>query len=114
MKIICKKNDLVKSTNIVMKAVSNKTTMPILESILIEAYNDNIKMTGNDMEMGIETLVSGVIEREGAVLVEAKMFFEEEKKREEGNRVLRETLIKIKKKSMTIDMSGYETKQRLD
>ncbi len=76
MKIICKKNDLVKSTNIVMKAVSNKTTMPILESILIEAYNDNIKMTGNDMEMGIETLVSGVIEREGAVLVEAKMFFE--------------------------------------
>ena len=27
--------------------------------------------------------------------------------------VLRETLIKIKK-SMTIDMSGYETKQRLD
>ena len=42
------------------------------------------------------------------------MFFEEEKKREEGNRVLRETLIKIKKKSMTIDMSGYETKQRLD
>ena len=76
MKIICNKTDLVKSTNIVMKAVSNKTTMPILESILIEAYNDSIKMTGNDMEMGIETLLSGVIEAEGAVLVEAKMFFE--------------------------------------
>ena len=76
MKIICNKSDLVKSTNIVMKAVSTKTTMPILEAILIEAYNDSIKMTGNDMEMGIETLLNGVIEQEGTILVEAKMFFE--------------------------------------
>ena len=76
MKIVCNKSDLVKSTNIVMKAVSNKTTMPILESILIEAENDLIKMTGNDMEMGIETIVYGTINVTGAVLVEAKMFFE--------------------------------------
>lgn len=76
MKIICNKSDIVKSTNIVMKAVSNKTTMPILESILIEAENGTIKMTGNDMEMGIETIVKGDIERYGKVLVEAKMFFE--------------------------------------
>lgn len=76
MKIICSKSELVKSTNIVMKAVSGKTTMPILESILIEVENDIIKMTGNDMEMGIETLLKGEIVREGSVLVEAKMFFE--------------------------------------
>lgn len=76
MKIICNKADLVKSTNIVMKAVSSKTTMPILESILIEVENDIIKMTGNDMEMGIETIVKGEIVNEGSVLVEAKMFFE--------------------------------------
>lgn len=76
MRIVCNKNDLVKSTNIVMKAVSTKTTMPILESILIEAYNDTIKLTGNDMEMGIETILSGIIDKEGAVLIEAKMFFE--------------------------------------
>ena len=56
MKIVCSKSDLVKSThNIVMKAVSGKTTMPILESILIETEEDHIKMTGNDMEMAIET-----------------------------------------------------------
>lgn len=76
MKIICNKSDLVKSTNIVMKAVSGKTTMPILESILIDVDNDTIKMTGNDMEMGIETIVKGEIVQEGSVLVEAKMFFE--------------------------------------
>lgn len=76
MKIVCNKSDLVKSTNIVMKAVSTKTTMPILESILIEAENDVIRLTGNDMEMGIETIVVGIIDNEGSVLVDAKMFFE--------------------------------------
>ncbi|MBE5938328.1 MAG: DNA polymerase III subunit beta [Lachnospiraceae bacterium] len=76
MRIVCTKSELVKSTSIVMKAVSTKTTMPILESILIESYNDTIKLTGNDMEMGIETLVKGIIDEEGTVLVEAKMFFE--------------------------------------
>ncbi len=76
MKIVCNKSDLVKTTNIVMKAVSTKTTMPILESILIEAYNDSIKFTANDMEMGIETMLSGIIDEEGTVLVEAKMFSE--------------------------------------
>ena len=40
MKIICKKTDLLKSVNIVMKAVSSKTTMPILGCILIHATTD--------------------------------------------------------------------------
>lgn len=76
MRIVCNKSDIVKTTGIVMKAVSTKTTMPILESILIEAYDDSIKFTANDMEMGIETMLSGIIDEEGTVLVEAKMFSE--------------------------------------
>lgn len=76
MKIRCTKSELVKSTNIVMKAVSSKTTMPILESVLIESVNGCIKFTGNDMEMAIETLVKGEIEEEGTILVDAKMFSE--------------------------------------
>ena len=56
MKIICKKTDLLKSVNIVMKAVSSKTTMPILGCILIHATTDEIRFTANDMELGIETI----------------------------------------------------------
>ena len=37
MKIVCSKSELMKSINIVMKAVPSKTTMPILECILIDA-----------------------------------------------------------------------------
>ena len=33
--------------------------MPILECILIEAQGDIIKLTANDMELGIETILEG-------------------------------------------------------
>ena len=59
MKIVCSKSELMKSINIVMKAVPSKTTMPILECILIDASKGEIKFTTNDMELGIETIVKG-------------------------------------------------------
>ena len=57
MKIRCLKSDLVKGVSIVSKAVPTKTTMPILECILIDATTDIIKLTANDMELGIETVI---------------------------------------------------------
>lgn len=76
MKIICTKSDLLKCVNTVMKAVSSKTTMPILECILIDASSDVIKFTANDMELGIETIVDGTIAEKGIVALEAKLFSE--------------------------------------
>ena len=55
MKIVCSKTDLLKGVNIVLKAVPSKTTMSILECILIDASAQKIKLTANDMELGIET-----------------------------------------------------------
>ena len=49
MKIRCLKSDLVKGVSIVSKAVPTKTTMPILECILIDATLGKIKFTANDM-----------------------------------------------------------------
>lgn len=76
MKIICKKTDLLKSVNIVMKAVSSKTTMPILGCILIHATTDEIRFTANDMELGIETKTDGIIQEKGMVALDAKLFSE--------------------------------------
>ena len=58
-----------------MKAVPSKTTMPILECILIEV-SDRIKLTATDMELGIETYVDGTILEEGKIALEAKLFYE--------------------------------------
>jgi DNA polymerase-3 subunit beta len=76
MKIQIQKADLLNSVNIVLKAVSAKSTMPILECLIIEATALGIKLIGNDMELGIETIVKGSIQEEGMVALNAKVFSE--------------------------------------
>ena len=76
MKIICSKTNLLKSVNISLKAVPSKTTMPILQCILMDATTNQIKFTTNDMELGIETIVDGNIEEKGMVALDAKIFYE--------------------------------------
>ena len=76
MKIICTKTNLSKGVSIVSKAVPSKTTMPILECILIDASTDVIKLTANDMELGIETSIDGEIVERGILAINAKIFSE--------------------------------------
>ena len=91
MKIICSKNDLVKGVNIVSKAVPTKTTMPILECILIDASTNSIKLTANDMELGIETIVEGEIAERGVIALNAKMFSDIVRKLPDSNVVIEAT-----------------------
>ena len=74
MKLSFEKDHLMNGINIVLKAVPSKTTMPILECILIDAVSDEIKLTGNDMELGIETKVEGTILERGKIALDAKLF----------------------------------------
>ncbi|MCM1101068.1 MAG: DNA polymerase III subunit beta [Acetatifactor muris] len=76
MKLICSKSNLLNGVQTVSKAVPNKTTMSILECILVDATQGVIKLTANDMELGIETIVEGEIVEKGIVALEAKMFLE--------------------------------------
>lgn len=76
MKLICSKANLLKGVNIVSKAVPSKTTMSILECILIDASTNEIRLTANDMELGIETKIDGIIEQKGIIAVDAKVFSE--------------------------------------
>ncbi|MCR4802577.1 MAG: DNA polymerase III subunit beta, partial [Lachnospiraceae bacterium] len=74
MQIICNKSDLLNSINIALRAVSTKTTLPILECVVIDATNGMIKLISNDQELGIETIVKGTIVEPGAIAIEAKLF----------------------------------------
>ena len=74
MKITVSQRNLIEGINIVSKAVSNKTTHPILSCILVEAVGGVIKLTANDMEIGIESYIDGTVIEEGKVALEAKLF----------------------------------------
>ncbi|NLN05728.1 MAG: DNA polymerase III subunit beta [Clostridiaceae bacterium] len=73
MKFTCNRDNLVEAVNVVQRAISGKTTMPILEGILIEVVEE-LKMTANDLDLGITYEIPAIIEEVGSVLVSSKTF----------------------------------------
>ena len=107
MKIICSKANLVKGVSIVSKAVPSRTTMPILECILIDASANEIKLTANDMELGIETVIEGEIIERGIIALDAKFFSEIVRKLPDNEVVIEsddsfQTIITCEKAKFTI------------
>lgn len=79
MKILCKKSELLNRVNIVLRAVSSKTTLPILECMIIDVSENQIKLVSNDMELAIETIVKGDIldaSTNKVIAINAKVFSE--------------------------------------
>lgn len=76
MKLVCSKSSLLNGLQVVSKAVPSKTTMSILECILVDCTNNTIKLTANDMELGIETVIEGNILERGIIALDAKIFLE--------------------------------------
>ncbi len=76
MEIICEKEKILKAINSVTKAVASKTTMPILEGILIQTNDNEIKFTTYDLEIGIEYVIKSEVKTQGATVVNATMFSE--------------------------------------
>ena len=76
MKLVLSKSNLLAGVQIVSKAVPNKTTMSILECILVDARGSEIKLMANDMELGIETIIEGNIVEKGMIALDAKIFLE--------------------------------------
>lgn len=76
MKIICEKEKLLKGINAVVRGVPTRTTMPILEGILLQTNNNELKLTTYDLELGIEYNMECDVKEEGNTVVNAIMFSE--------------------------------------
>ena len=73
MNIICSQFKLNETLNIVTKAVSSKSSLPVLEGIYLEAENGKLKLVSNDLEIGIETYIDADVLTPGKVVLNAKM-----------------------------------------
>lgn len=77
MKIVFDKEKMLKALNSVTKATPIRTTLPILEGILIQTNDNSIKLTCYDQELGIEYIINDCnVEEQGAIVVNAMMFSE--------------------------------------
>ena len=76
MNIICSKQKLQEGISIVTKAITGKTTMPVLEGIYIEANKEGLTLIGSDMDVSIETKVEADVIKEGSIVIDSKIFSE--------------------------------------
>lgn len=74
--IMTNKTDFLTGINIALRAVPQKTTMPILQCIVLEAKNGILKLISNNMDLGIETIVDAEVKEEGSIALDAKLFSE--------------------------------------
>lgn len=77
MHFSCLTEDIIFNTNIALKAISQKTSLPILECIIIDATNEGIKLFTTDLQIGIETkYINADVLESGKIAVESKKFSE--------------------------------------
>ena len=74
MKIKILKTDLVRNIQGVQNVISSRTNLPILSNILIEAKDNQVKLTSTDLDIGITSTVMAEVDEEGAITVPAKRF----------------------------------------
>ena len=80
MQVICDGSALGAATLRVIKAISNKTTTPILEGIKLTAEDNKLVLSATDLELGIEITINAVVKDEGEIVVPGKVFSEFTKK----------------------------------
>lgn len=75
MKFSCEQQTLSKALNIVSKAVTSRTTIPILKGILLKVSSDGIlTMSASDLEIGIEKTLKVENFEPGEIVVQSKLF----------------------------------------
>ena len=74
MRIQVEQKKLAKHINIVQKGISSKTTLPILDGILLEAKEGRLKLTGTDLEIGIESYIEANVLEEGSIVINSRLF----------------------------------------
>lgn len=74
----CEKQKILEGISIVQKAITGKSTNPILEGIYIKTneLNSSITLIGSDMDVSIQTTVDANITESGSIVIDAKIFGE--------------------------------------
>lgn len=76
MIFICDKAKLQDAIVIAQKAITGKSTMPILEGLYIDANKNTLTLMGSDKDISIETKIDADILEPGKIVIDAKLFGE--------------------------------------
>lgn len=73
MKLSCLQENLARGLSLVGRAVSTRSTLPVLGNILLATDNGRLKLSATNLEIVVTCWVGAKIEEEGAVTVPARI-----------------------------------------
>lgn len=74
MKVSCLQENLAEGLSIVGRAVSPRSTLPVLGNVLLATDGGRLKLSATDLEVGINCWIGAKVEEEGATTVPARTF----------------------------------------
>ena len=74
MKLSVMQDNLARGLQVVSRAVSSRSTLPVLANVLLRTEDAGLKMTATNLEIGITAWVAGKIDGEGSLTVPARLF----------------------------------------
>ena len=74
MKVHVKQQQLAHSVSMVSRAVSPRSTLPVLANILVKTDDGRLRLSVTNLELGITSWIGARIEGEGAITVPARTF----------------------------------------
>lgn len=76
MRFQCEIPELMNALNTVSRALAVRSTMPVLEGILLESCTDGLRLMCTNMALSIETVIPATIEEEGRAVMPGRLFLE--------------------------------------
>jgi len=73
LKVTCRPAVLGQALQVVSRAISSRTTLPILNNILIETTSEGLALTATNLEIGIRKLVPAEVAMEGSTTAPARL-----------------------------------------
>ena len=73
MRVTCSTQNLGQGLHIVSRAVSSRTTLPILNNVLMEATPGKLRLTATNLEIGIKQAIDAEVQEEGSITVPARL-----------------------------------------
>ncbi len=73
MKLSVMQENLARGLSVVSRAVSSRSTLPVLANVLLKTEDAGLKLTATNLEIGITYWVPGKIESDGSTTVPARL-----------------------------------------
>lgn len=72
MRVSCLQENLAKGLSIVGRAVSTRSTLPVLGNVLLATDNGRLKLSATNLEIVITCWIGAKVEDEGSITVPAR------------------------------------------